>query len=294
MKMKKIIIVLLLIAISKIQAQNYFGFPDSNAVWNTYYADMFYAYNINPYFVKGDTTFNGQTYKKVYQSADTFVNPFNCNLSLLVRDTNQQWLFFNFFNQSEDVLYDFGLEVGDTFEINLDGNPSIYVVSQIDSILLAGQYRKRMYMSNFDQFNPIEWIEGIGSSKGLIVPYHTLTCGGYNLICFHENDVLIYSGSDSSCWFSEYVNNVGTEKFESGKGLKIYPNPAKDKIKIEFNDICENCRVQIFDILGRYQSSEIKFSSNIIEIARSELLSGMYFLRIESANGFWTERIVWE
>jgi hypothetical protein len=277
--MRTFIFILFILSFSKIQAQTYFGFPDSNAVWNTYYSDVFYGRNINPIFIKGDTTVNGRTYTKVYQSADTFVNPLNCNLYCMVRDSNQQWLFFNFMDQSETALYDFSLEDGDSIVLNSNGNDFVSYVYQVDSVLLAGHYRKRMYLS--DYFNIIEWIEGIGSNRGLIVPYHEPTCGGYSLSCFHENDILVYSGPDSICWFSEYVNNVGTEKFESGPSLKIYPNPANDIITVDgFNESLFGELILLRDIMGRTLIKNV-INSTKQSLNIDNLTAGVYTIAVK-------------
>ena len=290
--MKKIIVVLLLIAFSRIQAQNYFGFPDSNAVWNVNYSDIGGIFPLNPYFVNGDTLINGRIYKKLYQSSDSFPNQINATYKAAVRDSNQQWFFVFVWDSNETLAYDFNLNTGDT--ITLDYNDVTLRVNEVDSILLAGQYRKRMKMSfiyDLSGFSYEDWIDGIGSTFGLLEPGLSIVCAGRQLTCFHRDEVLVYTSMpDSNCRYSY----VGTNKFESGAGLKIYPNPAKDKIKIEFDNVCENCSAQIFDIMGRSLSPKIKFSSNIFEIARSELLSGIYILSIESSKGYWIERIAWE
>jgi hypothetical protein len=63
---------------------------------------------------------------------------------------------------------------------------------------------------------------------------------------------------------------------------------------LKFDENCENCNAQLFDIMGRQQSAPKQFNSNEVEIKREELKSGMYYMRIESASGFWLERVVWE
>jgi hypothetical protein len=46
--------------------------------------------------------------------------------------------------------------------------------------------------------------------------------------------------------------------------------------------------------MGRSQSAPKKINSNEVEIKREELKSGIYYMRIESASGYWLERVVWE
>ena len=86
--MKKLLLFLILLSFSKIQAQTYFGFPDSNAVWNVNYSDMGGEFPENPIFIYGDTLIGGRTYKKVYQSEDSFPNLANVWYKAAVRDSN--------------------------------------------------------------------------------------------------------------------------------------------------------------------------------------------------------------
>ena len=290
--MKKLLFFLVLLSFSKIQAQTYFGFPDSNAVWNVNYSDIGGVFPENPIFIYGDTLIGGRTYKKVYQSEDSFPNPLNARYKAAVRDSNQQWFFVFSWDSNETLAYDFNLNTGDT--ITLDYNDVTLRVNEVDSIFLAGQYRKRMKMSfiyDLSGFSYEDWIVGIGSTFGLLDPGLSIVCAGHQLTCFHQDEVLIYTSMpDSNCRYSY----VGTNKFESGTGLKIYPNPAKDKIMLKFDENCENCSAQLFDIMGRQQSAPKQFNSNEVEIKREELKSGIYYMRIESASGYWLERIVWE
>jgi hypothetical protein len=137
-----------------------------------------------------------------------------------------------------------------------------------------------------------DWIVAIGSTFRLLDPGLSIVCAGHQLTCFYQDEELIYpSRPDSNCRYSY----VGTNKFESGTDLKIYPNPAKDKCMLKFDERCENYSAQLFDIMGRPQSSLIQFSSDQVEITRGEVLSGLYFLKIETyATIYWIERMIWE
>ncbi len=290
--MMKLLLFLVLLSFSKIQAQTYFGFPDSNAVWNVNYSDMGGEFPENPIFIYGDTLIDGRIYKKVYQSEDSLPNLANAWYKAAVRDSNQQWFFVFSWDSNEMLAYDFNLNTGDT--ITLDYNDVTLRVNEVDSILLAGQYRKRMKMSfiyDLSGFSYEDWIDGIGSTFGLLDPGLSIVCAGHQLTCFHQDELLIYtSRPDSNCRYSY----VGTNNIESGIGLKIYPNPAKDKILLKFDENCENCGAQLFDIMGRPQSSLMQFNSDQTELLRGELISGLYLLKIETATGYWMERIIWE
>ncbi|MGB3775244.1 MAG: T9SS type A sorting domain-containing protein, partial [Leeuwenhoekiella sp.] len=73
------------------------------------------------------------------------------------------------------------------------------------------------------------------------------------------------------------------------KGIKIYPNPAKNEIFV--TDIDQNLTISnigIYDITGRLvqdYSSEITGSKRSFQFPISQLLSGVYIMRITNENG---------
>lgn len=294
--MRNYLLIFMLLSCLKLCGQTYFGFPDSNAVWNVTHLSMSGYTALNPYFIFGDTLINGHFYKKIYQSEDSFPNSGNAVYKAAVRDTNQQWYFV--FNDSnvELLMYDFNLAPGDTVVINNNQwSQSELRVNAIDSVFLAGQYRKRMKMSftyDLSGHSYENWIDGIGSTLGLLDAGLSIVCEGKELSCFHENELLIYtSRPDSNCHYSYYT---ATGKISSGEGLTLFPNPAKDRLILKFDKICEDCSVQIFDISGRPLSEIYYFNSNVFEWYRNDFPPGFFIIKINTANGYWTEKIRWE
>jgi hypothetical protein len=65
--------------------------------------------------------------------------------------------------------------------------------------------------------------------------------------------------------------------------LKIYPNPASDRLFVEINEISElNSQLSIFDINGKLKNQEIKRYNNRIEIDIRNLNSGIYFVNLRT------------
>ena len=91
----------------------------------------------------------------------------------------------------------------------------------------------------------------------------------------------MYSGPDSICWFSEYVNNVGTEKFESGPSLKIYPNPANDIITVDgFNESLFGELILLRDIMGRTLIKNV-INSTKQSLNIDNLTAGVYTIAVK-------------
>lgn len=106
----------------------------------------------------------------------------------------------------EFLMYDFGLEVGDTF--NLTSQDQILLES-IDSILIEGVYYRRFNFEPLDWYAGPDyyWIEGIGSSWGFF-PYFEPFEQALSFDCFQEDPLnnwiypkFSYSHSGKGCQF---------------------------------------------------------------------------------------------
>lgn len=77
---------------------------------------------------------------------------------------------------------------------------------------------------------------------------------------------------------------VGIHEMKNEIAVKVYPNPADDKINIAFSNPGEKHTVQLSDITGRTQRS---FTTTLAEttLEKDNLNSGMYLLKITDANG---------
>lgn len=83
---------------------------------------------------------------------------------------------------------------------------------------------------------------------------------------------------------------VGVEKHQFKNTLKIFPNPAKNKLTIE-SSLYSITEVNIIDTQGRLVKN-IKF--NFKNIDTEFLKSGLYILTIKSQNNITTEKLIIE
>jgi hypothetical protein len=82
------------------------------------------------------------------------------------------------------------------------------------------------------------------------------------------------------------ASSVGINTASSS--YKIYPNPAKNSIRVESNQIIN--KVRIVNVLGQEVYSEI-LSNHGAQINVSNLQSGIYFVNIETTEGTKTQKI---
>src|ERR1044072_2275457 len=149
-------------------AQNYFPYPDSGAVWTVLLESgnptVPYQSSYATYTLGGDTVIGAWTYKKITPNGQW------PERGALREDTINHRIYFAgdcMINYQDTLLYDFNLAVGDTAYTDVGGD--VYLVDNVDSVLIQGQYRKRMQLSS--QFGGMdEWIVGIGSTNHPLSP----------------------------------------------------------------------------------------------------------------------------
>ena len=102
------------------------------------------------------------------------------------------------------------------------------------------------------------------------------------------------SKRNNAFWLDDvYVGNnpsrdlaTKTEDLVVKASLKVYPNPAKDKLNIEFKNNAENGEIKVFNIFGQVVISQnVQVSVNgIHELNVETLPKGIYFLQYGSKN----------
>lgn len=250
-------------------------FPDSNAVWVQHRAQPVglppdYTYNNCYYKVfSHDTThLNGEIYNNLY--FDYYYDP-NYNFEVLWEDvymfeqiglfrTDSLKVYYkpipssvyppcfvgNSFDNTdpyaEFLLYDFGINVGDTFDVLIDKQ---IVLETIDSVEINGTYYRKF---NFDQPNwysggSYHWIEGIGSKLGFFTYFDGFE-DYLGFDCFHEDPdstwitpSFSYAHSNSGCQFagiseSEINNNKELLRITDLMGRECMDKPNTTLIYI--------------------------------------------------------------
>jgi uncharacterized repeat protein (TIGR01451 family) len=83
--------------------------------------------------------------------------------------------------------------------------------------------------------------------------------------------------------FNTMVYVLGTESIGLNSAIKIYPNPADDKVLIKLAEGISSGTIQILNILGKvvYQHS---FQSNSIVLDTKNFQPGMYFIVLKEGN----------
>lgn len=230
-----------------------------------FHIDYFYFY----YKTDGKTIINDTLYTLI---SDNYGSP-----SCYLREEGRKVFCRLGPEYSEFVLFDFGLEVGDSLKLHDcsgGGNFTAYV-EDIDSILIGSRYHKRFYIQCWE-WHSVKFIEGVGSDLGLMycdIPWVDVYG---DLFCFSLNDTIYKTDGTgitypANCWIY-----IGISEKEAGQ-IKVYPNPANNMIYLDYD---KKCRSELVNILGIVVS---KSETNSLYI--KDLSSGIYFLNIYSETG---------
>ncbi|MDD3725456.1 MAG: T9SS type A sorting domain-containing protein [Bacteroidales bacterium] len=253
---------------------------------NNYYSFRRYA------LTDEDTIIEDETYKKLYLFTDIEFNPLTANCVGGIRENAQKQVFFrgSLVEGMEfgEMLYDFSLSLGDTFTVN----NIIFEVSAVDTIYYTNIPRKRLTIRMFDSTFPIAaiWIEGIGSSEGLLSYLRGYISDNWNNTrCFIHNGELLYSN---------YLNGaedcitplVGIENISlNDNSITLYPNPTNSEVNISSENIINS--IEIFNSLGqRVYQSVVNSTEKVIDI--STFVNGVYILGVKTDNGVIRKKII--
>ncbi len=145
------------------------------------------------------------------------------------------------------LLYDFDLAIGDTIAWRNDPN----VVLSIDSIQLKDNTWRRTF--HFDDQHHYFWIEGIGSSLGLLNSYANLQATDIrcSLHCFRENNQLKYPKTDANAALCDSLIVAASDPKDGSVQTKLYPNPAAGAVTLEVPPDAVPALARLFDAQGR-------------------------------------------
>ena len=224
--------------------------------WAGHYGSIMYGTQIqiqNKVLVKQITGLaDGDTYPvgtttNVFQAKDLAGNVSNCNFDVTVTDNELP-------------------------EIVCPGNQEITLQAGENSYVLPD------YVANNDVTASDNCSVNITQSPAAGT---NLNAGTYQ-INFEATDP---SGNTQTCSFELIVNdNNGINENYQTNAIHLFPNPAKNTIKLAVDNIRIN-KIEIFDILGRKLFTETytkAFKNRQIDI--SKLSSGKYFMHLQSAG----------
>lgn len=80
------------------------------------------------------------------------------------------------------------------------------------------------------------------------------------------------------------------------EGVSVFPNPASDRVSIRFEEAARNLEISLLDLMGREVAryAEEGMQEAIDWEIPTEVTAGVYIIRLTTANGFLTQKLVIE
>ena len=286
-----------------LNAQEYHPFPTENTVWTEYFypggGDFNTLYH-NFSLKDKDTIINGKSYQKLYFSFDTiFTENKVCGA---IREEDKRIYYYSFDSlinlltplsppipvpvDTEIILYDFNLQVGDTITADQYRlRAETLVVTKIDSILIGSEYRKRYHFGwDGDIITFEEWIEGIGCRRGLLSDIGYWPTNDWNswlICCIQNGEVLYHENGFVNCY---NINPNAVQLLKNDAKIKVVPNPAYSSIQVEL-DKPEYRKLIISDLSGNKLTEYDLKDKHSLLIDRGGFSSGMYFISVYDKKG---------
>ena len=294
--MKKLTVILLfgVVFLNNTYSQEYFPFPDSNAIWNeTLTNTQPISIENYQYGIDGDTIINSLIYHKIYMLEDT-VFPLELDQYCgAIREDEQKKIHFvacyccvGPFPPDQDlILYDFSKNAGDTVFVGFDGIGPIgyYIIDYTDSILIDSTYRKTFHFVDYDYFE--YWIEGIGSTRGLFSPITPDFFGHYlwELVCFNQEGIVKYLNPDYDSCFP-IITNVYEENAPPIQ-LQVIPNPVMGigSLDLSMTNL-EFTKLSIYNAQGIQMNNIRLIDQSKVEFSIYNYPPGIYLVLLESKN----------
>ncbi len=198
-------------------------------------------------------------------------------------------------SDSEQIVFDFTLEAGDSFQISESaynygrscvgngieshtGNSSLNVAS-VEYLMIAGEERKVITFEEgpFFSIDSYQWIEGIGNITGIDLMEEMIDITAeHRLACFTNQGNTTFFNEATSCdntTFSTLDNTI--------EAIGVYPNPVTEVSILSLPKTQQVDEVLIFNASGSLVRKE-KPSADHLKIHAMNYRSGLYFYKIIS------------
>ena len=195
-----------------------------------------------------------------------------------LREENKKVFVINFGNNTEQLLYDFDVVVGDTIHFT----PTVFTIIRALNPPVDGLVNYTVTNSTAFSY-PFETgtlSEGFGSSYGLFGSYDSYLT---DLLCFardEEADSLEYQCTPCS----QYVTVNTQDPIMTGAGnVNIYPNPTHSILTLQTNREVNIQEISIMDVNCKLLE-RISCSDHQVEIDLSALPASILILAIQLDN----------
>jgi hypothetical protein len=272
--MKNIILALILVGASVHAHSQYHPMLDSSHTW----LGKNYGLIVTPfrYFIGADVIQDAIPRKTLWAEFEG-QEPFL--YALLTEDTLNQLVYWTQ-GDTEILLYNFNLQVGEQASVYGVGDIHLITVTEVTSVQVNNTARKKIVFTE-EQGGGGYWIEGIGSvygvpdaALGLILDFYP------QVTCFYEGNNLAWDNPDiidSDCGLTLSTTEIHEQSFN------VYPNPTHNNIQLtipaQYSSLPLNAK--LYNMTGELVLEQT-LSNNQINL--EALPGGLYAFQLSAGN----------
>lgn len=270
-----------------------FNYLDYSCEWYNYHSSSLqydhFTYEI--IYIDGDTLINDELYFKRYYAKKDSIVPLNIlsNEETVVRTTtgyfdairesdSKQFYVVYKGRETENLLIDFGLELGDNLPDFLDE----CMVQYIDTVLLGNRPLQQYHPYTTNSDGAI--LEGVGQTG----PLCSISIEGSNRVCAFrkQEDTLYFCDKNRLAKFLKpnRVHTITTIPTmpQVNASFEVYPNPVQQQLTIN-SPINNWATGKIFNTLGQL-IYEFKITDLNSKLDVSWLKTGMYLMQLNDEH----------
>lgn len=277
----------------------------------------FYIVNRNSVWISKDDCISWNEIKVDIDSTDIFQSlSYNEGYYLLLCK-NSIWISQNGLD-FRDITYDHPMtEQFASVPINAfyqNGKVYTYYQSMFNELNIKNEYWNNGYFDNYipSIYNVQTKLIPLG---GDLIGYSTSILGFYvsgvgwpwnefndglsdtEIVDIKRIDDKIYCINATGIWMrdiNDFNYSINSDGLHSTSGIKVYPNPAQNIIKIEIGTEAITDRIQLYDSFGKVMESIKKPENENLAIDIHNLPSGVYFLQFKTQNTSIIKKVVVE
>jgi hypothetical protein len=280
-------------------SQAYYPLVDTGKTWSTvhYYGTPPWSPTGSDYVKFGaDTAINGLVYKKVWKCTDPGQVTWTANG--FIREESKKVFYKSWAGgSSNNLIYDFGAQTGDTVILFDDPMGSFLVVDSVGTMtLLSGETRRALHLSCYwgGGGGPIggeTWVEGMGCLSGVLQSGSCILIGDSpHLLCFHEHDTLKYFNNNyPGCFVITGIKNLDNQRLD----IHVLISPADGHMVIRVNEPAAlPVQFELIDLLGRRTyKQELNTQETILNYPPTSSLPLMIY-KATGRNGMFSTGII--
>jgi hypothetical protein len=245
------------------------------------------------------------TYQYMYQAGDTVVQDEPTHILVKINtlydkdvhtdvtheyvyERNGKLYWWNKTLEEFTVLYNFGAEVGDEWEIKVGTESLVMHVDAVEEIEFGGRTYRMLRVSDPDNLFSGDIVCGIGHLTSFF-PERLMDNGDGirvdGLRCYWIEDELVFKIGDEDCdAIYEELHGIEEDGPSTGSGtLMVYPNPTNGVLFVETHGRASlpDLTYRITNLMGQtVLSGNITAENQQIDV--SGLPEGMYFITVAS------------